>query len=280
MFFLTTFSTHLRYQKCLHCGMKREAVQEERQRTKERNENEVESTSSNGISSGGGGGLISGSSISGSSGGGLPLGPSNAVNSTSPTGPSSSSSNTTSSSISIHHQQQQLNQPNQIGLLSSSAPSSLSALNISPNYSHEALLAAINEAEMRIDVRLKRERAADITSAVRTQIKQMFEWAKAVPHFTDLYLEDQCSLVKAGWNELLIAQFAHRSIEAHSNVLVLSNGLYINDQGAASTGIGEIFSRVLTELVSKMREMAMDKTELGCLRAVVLFNPGKWFYKI
>lgn len=31
---------------------------------------------------------------------------------------------------------------------------------------------------------------------------------------------------------------------------------------------------MLTELVSKMRDMQMDKTELGCLRAIVLFNPG------
>lgn len=34
-------------------------------------------------------------------------------------------------------------------------------------------------------------------------------------------------------------------------------------------------SRVLTELVSKMRDMRMDKTELGCLRAIILFNPGE-----
>lgn len=38
--------------------------------------------------------------------------------------------------------------------------------------------------------------------------------------------------------------------------------------------MGTIFDRVLTELVAKMREMKMDKTELGCLRAIVLFNPG------
>lgn len=35
-----------------------------------------------------------------------------------------------------------------------------------------------------------------------------------------------------------------------------------------------VLCRVLTELVSKMRDMQMDKTELGCLRAIVLFNPG------
>ncbi len=38
------------------------------------------------------------------------------------------------------------------------------------------------------------------------------------------------------------------------------------------------FYRVLTELVSKMRDMQMDKTELGCLRAIVLFNPGTVMY--
>lgn len=34
-------------------------------------------------------------------------------------------------------------------------------------------------------------------------------------------------------------------------------------------------NRVLTELVSKMKDMQMDKSELGCLRAIVLFNPGE-----
>ena len=37
--------------------------------------------------------------------------------------------------------------------------------------------------------------------------------------------------------------------------------------------VTKLFDRVLIELVSKMQEMNMDKTELGCLRAIVLFNP-------
>ena len=33
--------------------------------------------------------------------------------------------------------------------------------------------------------------------------------------------------------------------------------------------------RILVDLVSKMREMNMDQTELGCLRAIILFNPDE-----
>ena len=43
---------------------------------------------------------------------------------------------------------------------------------------------------------------------------------------------------------------------------------------AHAAGVGAIFDRVLTELVSKMREMKLDMAELGCLRAIILFNPG------
>lgn len=44
---------------------------------------------------------------------------------------------------------------------------------------------------------------------------------------------------------------------------------------AHAVGIGNIYDRVLSELVNKMKEMKMDKTELGCLRAIILYNPGK-----
>lgn len=81
-------------------------------------------------------------------------------------------------------------------------------------------------------------------------------------------------IVFAGWNELLIAAFSHRSIAVNDGIL-LATGLHVHRNSAHSAGVGTIFDRVLTELVAKMREMKMDKSELGCLRAIVLFNPGK-----
>lgn len=81
-----------------------------------------------------------------------------------------------------------------------------------------------------------------------------------------------------GWNELLIAGFSHRSIGVQDTVL-LATGLRVNRDSANEAGIGAIFDRVQVELVAKMREMKMDKTELGCLRAIVLFNPGMYTSK-
>ena len=76
-----------------------------------------------------------------------------------------------------------------------------------------------------------------------------------------------------GWNELLIASFSHRSLSV-TDAIILASGLHVTRDSAHQAGVGLIFDRVLTELVAKMREMNMDKSELACLKAIVLFNPG------
>ncbi|KPP75300.1 retinoic acid receptor RXR-alpha-like, partial [Scleropages formosus] len=130
----------------------------------------------------------------------------------------------------------------------------------------------------------------NICQAADKQLFTLVEWAKRIPHFSELPLDDQVILLRAGtpvgalvsisasviillgWNELLIASFSHRSIAVKDGIL-LATGLHVHRNSAHSAGVGAIFDRVLTELVSKMRDMQMDKTELGCLRAIVLFNP-------
>ncbi|XP_065510874.1 retinoic acid receptor RXR-beta [Caloenas nicobarica] len=112
----------------------------------------------------------------------------------------------------------------------------------------------------------------NICQAADKQLFTLVEWAKRIPHFSQLPLDDQVILLRAGWNELLIASFSHRSITVKDGIL-LATGLHVHRNSAHSAGVGAIFDRVLTELVSKMRDMRMDKTELGCLRAIILFNP-------
>uniref|UniRef100_A0A3P9IQF2 Retinoic acid receptor RXR n=1 Tax=Oryzias latipes TaxID=8090 RepID=A0A3P9IQF2_ORYLA len=112
-----------------------------------------------------------------------------------------------------------------------------------------------------------------VSNLCQTADKQLFalvEWAKRIPHFSELPLDDQVILLRAGWNELLIASFSHRSIPLKDGGSLASE---LQRDGSHAAGVGAIFDRVLTELVNKMRDMQMDKTELGCLRAIVLFNP-------
>ncbi|TRY76156.1 hypothetical protein TCAL_03513 [Tigriopus californicus] len=106
----------------------------------------------------------------------------------------------------------------------------------------------------------------------RKMLQQLVEWAKHIPHFTDLKIEDRIKLIRAGWNELLIAGCAFRSMNEENGIL-WADSQFIKRENAHLAGVGDIFDRVLVELVQKMREMKMDKAELGCLRAIILFNP-------
>ncbi|KAK7147687.1 hypothetical protein R3I94_010264 [Phoxinus phoxinus] len=126
----------------------------------------------------------------------------------------------------------------------------------------------------------------NICQAADKQLFTLVEWAKRIPHFSELPLDDQVILLRAGWNELLIAAFSHRSISVKDEIL-LATGLHVardsthnlgveaffDRESSHSAEVGALFDRVLTELVCKMRDMQMDKSELGCLRAIVLFNP-------
>ncbi|GFO00694.1 retinoic acid receptor rxr [Plakobranchus ocellatus] len=142
----------------------------------------------------------------------------------------------------------------------------------------EAELAVDPKIENYIDTQMEsgldnlRDPVVNICQAADKQLFTLVEWAKRIPHFTELPLSDRIILLRAGWNELLIAGFSHRSIDAKDGIY-LATGLHVHRSSAHQAGVGTIFDRVLTELVAKMREMKMDQTELGCLRAVVLFNP-------
>jgi len=136
----------------------------------------------------------------------------------------------------------------------------------------------ILEAEQAVEpkqekyVEATKDAVANICQAADKQLFTLVEWARRIPHFIELPVDDQVRLIRAGWNELLIAAFSYRSIVIENGIL-LATGLRVSREAAREAGVGTIFDRVLTELVAKMREMKMDQSELGCLRAIVLFNP-------
>ena len=107
---------------------------------------------------------------------------------------------------------------------------------------------------------------------MRQQLLVLVEWAKHIPAFCELLLDDQVALLRAHASEHLLLGCARRSMNV-KDVLLLGNDLVI-PRTAADTEVRRIAIRVLDELVEPMKEWNVDDTEHACLKAIVFFNPG------
>ncbi|XP_032529585.1 protein ultraspiracle homolog isoform X1 [Danaus plexippus] len=120
------------------------------------------------------------------------------------------------------------------------------------------------------------------------QIAALVVWARDIPHFSQLELEDQVILIKASWNELMLFAIAWRSMEYLEDerenldgtrtapppqLMCLMPGMTLHRNSALQAGVGQIFDRVLSELSLKMRALRMDQAEYVALKAIVLLNP-------
>lgn len=116
---------------------------------------------------------------------------------------------------------------------------------------------------------------------MRWQTSRLIDWARMIPSFDLLSLHDQAILIHSGrskiivlvlgWRELILADVAFRSSR---DTLMLWPERPMSSTEAARCGCSFLFSRILTELAAKMREIVMDRMELGALRLIVLFDPS------
>jgi len=87
----------------------------------------------------------------------------------------------------------------------------------------EKLIAAELYVEPKIESFHEEECSYDrLLSTTHTQLSQLTEWAKRVPHFATLSLDDQVALVRASWRDILCCSLAYRSIMAPDCGLILS----------------------------------------------------------
>jgi len=122
----------------------------------------------------------------------------------------------------------------------------------------------------------------DIGESMRTQLMILVNWAKYIPAFGDLSLDDQVALLRAHAGEHLLLGVARRSMKLHG-MLLLGNDMIIprdpRDLGTAwinetqDAAVREIGVRVMTELVEPFRSINLDETEFACLKAIVFFDP-------
>lgn len=110
-----------------------------------------------------------------------------------------------------------------------------------------------------------------------SQLASLAEWAKRIPLFTTLCLTDQVKLLQWNWAELLIGGFCYRS-SAVSDGILLATGLHLSRENLQKAGVGTVVNRLFGEVINKMQKLQIDVAEWGCLRAIMLFAPGFYFY--
>ncbi|CAB1340922.1 unnamed protein product [Coregonus sp. 'balchen'] len=100
----------------------------------------------------------------------------------------------------------------------------------------------------------------DVCDSMRQQLLVLVEWAKYIPAFGELPLDDQVSLLRAHAGEHLLLGVAKRSMP-YKDFLLLE------------PEISRVANRVLDELVLPFQEIQIDDNEYAALKAIVFFDP-------
>lgn len=87
----------------------------------------------------------------------------------------------------------------------------------------EKLIAAELFVEPKLNSYHEEECSSDrLQSTTPSQLCQLADWAKRVPHFATLSIDDQVALVRASWRDILCCSLAYRSIMAPDCGLILN----------------------------------------------------------
>ncbi|XP_062868750.1 hepatic nuclear factor 4, beta [Trichomycterus rosablanca] len=114
-------------------------------------------------------------------------------------------------------------------------------------------------------------RPADVCESIKQQLLLLVEWAKHIPEFCELSVEDRVCLLRTHSAEHLILGVARRSLP-YNDVILLGNNFIIPVSGPERE-MSKIAGRVLEELVRPLRELDITDTEFACLKAIIFFAP-------
>lgn len=102
----------------------------------------------------------------------------------------------------------------------------------------------------------------------------VIQWAKDVPGFKEIELEDQVCLLKACFMDLNVFRLAYRSVPCDPMSLRFGKDLILEKHEVVSFGWTEDLVETTLEFTDKLRSLNLDPNEFACLSALVLLCPG------
>ncbi|KAG0716122.1 Estrogen-related receptor gamma [Chionoecetes opilio] len=96
-------------------------------------------------------------------------------------------------------------------------------------------------------------------------------WAKQIPGFTELALNDQMRLLQSTWGEILILGLAYRSMPAHAHILQFAPDFSLDEKQARECNATELFTQALG-VVERLEQCGIHREEFLLLKALVLTN--------
>ncbi|XP_044154210.1 hepatocyte nuclear factor 4-alpha isoform X1 [Bufo gargarizans] len=111
----------------------------------------------------------------------------------------------------------------------------------------------------------------DVCDSMKQQLLVLVEWAKYIPAFCELPLDDQVALLRAHAGEHLLLGAAKRSM-IYKDVLLLGNDRVV-PRNCSELEVGRVAVRILDELVLPFQDLQIDDNEYSCLKAIIFFDP-------
>uniref|UniRef100_A0A667WXZ4 Hepatic nuclear factor 4, beta n=1 Tax=Myripristis murdjan TaxID=586833 RepID=A0A667WXZ4_9TELE len=115
----------------------------------------------------------------------------------------------------------------------------------------------------------------DVFESMKQQLLLLVEWAKLIPEFCSLPLDDRVALLRAHSAEHLILGAPNIS---EMNGLIYDCGPgndFVIPLRGAEIEMSRVAFQIQDELVKPLREMDITNKEFVCLRAIVFFAPGQ-----
>ena len=89
----------------------------------------------------------------------------------------------------------------------------------------------------------------------------------------------QVALLRAHAGEHLLLGLTRRSMSSAENDLLLLGNDFVLHRNTPEMEIAKVVARILDELVKPFKEIQIDDAEFACLKAIVFFDPGTFFFQ-